>query len=314
MNMHRKSGFLVIFMVFLISILGISLMAYRADASATIYIRADGSIDPPTADITSADNITYYFTDNIYDSVVVERHNVTIDGDGYLLYGYGAGTGISCRRNVTIRNMMIQSFYYGVRIENAENNTITGNDIRNCTVGISFGEAWNNTVSWNTIANNTRGISGTAWHNIIKVNLITNNTYGIRYNHAQEDIVYENNITHNEYGIYIDFNCYNNTFFHNNFVNNTFQAYAEQGQANFWDNGYPSGGNFWNEYINTNDYQGPNQNETGPDHVWDNPYEIDPDNIDNYPLVPELPTFLAIPALIILTLLIALTRKKTHIA
>lgn len=310
--MNRKLALLTIFTIFLMGVFGMVRCVHTVEASATIYIRADGSIDPPTANITSADNVTYYFTDNNYDSIIVERNNVTIDGAGYMLQGVGSGTGISCRRNVTIRNIAIQAFYYGVRVENAEKNTITGNEIRNCTEGISFGEAWNNTVSWNTIANNTRGISGTSWYNIIRGNLITNNTHGIRYNHAQDDMVYENNITHNEYGVYIDFNCYNNTFFHNNFVNNTIQAYAEQGQANVWDDGYPSGGNYWSEYIDVNDYQGPHQNETGPDHVWDHPYEIDPDNIDYYPLIPEFPTLLMAPLFMAATLLVALAYKKNR--
>jgi len=47
-----------------------------ARAAGTIYIRADGSIDPPTANITSADNVTYTFTDNNYDEIVVERSNI----------------------------------------------------------------------------------------------------------------------------------------------------------------------------------------------------------------------------------------------
>lgn len=308
--MNRKLGLLAIFAVFLIGAFGMVRNVHRVEASATIYISEDGSIVPMTANITSADNVTYYFTDHNYDSIVVERNNVTIDGAGYMLKGTGIGTGIRCRRNVTIKDIQIQAFHYGVRIENAENNTITGNDIRNCTIGISFGEAWNNTVSWNTIANNTRGISGTSWHNSIMGNLITNNTYGIRYDYAQDDVVYENNVTYNEYGVYIDFNCYNNTFFHNNFVNNTIQAYAEQGQANVWDDGYPSAGNYWSDYIDVNDYHGSYQNETGPDHVWDHPYEIDPDNIDHYPIIPEFPTLLMTPLLMAATLLVSWAYKE----
>jgi len=314
MRMNRKLGLLMISAVLLMGTLGIVLSVHRVEASETIYIRADGSIDPITANITSADNVTYYFTDNNYDSIIVQRNNVTIDGDGYTLQGIGSGTGISCRRNVTIRNIEIHSFYYGVRIENAENNTITENEIWNCTEGISFGEAWNNTVSWNLIRNNTNGISGTSWRNIIMSNTIANNTNGIRYNYAQYDIVFENNIKDNDVGVYIDFSCYNNTFYHNNFINNTVQVHAEQGQFNFWDDGYPSGGNYWNEYVDLNDYQGPHQNETGPDHVWDNPYEIDADNIDHYPLIPEFPTLLIVPLFMVATLLSALTYKKKRLA
>ena len=60
----------------LLILIGISMLAFNIKpikASGTIYIRADGSIDPPTAPITTTDNITYTFTDNINDEIVVER-------------------------------------------------------------------------------------------------------------------------------------------------------------------------------------------------------------------------------------------------
>jgi len=55
--------------------------ADTVQALGTIYIRADGSIDPPTAPITTVDNVTYTLTGNIYDSIVVERNNTVIDGN-----------------------------------------------------------------------------------------------------------------------------------------------------------------------------------------------------------------------------------------
>jgi S-adenosylmethionine:tRNA-ribosyltransferase-isomerase (queuine synthetase) len=45
----------------------------RVEASGTIYIRADGSIDPPTANITSTDNIIYMFSDSNYDEIIVRE-------------------------------------------------------------------------------------------------------------------------------------------------------------------------------------------------------------------------------------------------
>lgn len=62
-------------------------MSPMVQASATIYIRADGSIDPVTANITSSDNVMYVFTDDNYDSLVVQKSNVTVDGAGYALRG-----------------------------------------------------------------------------------------------------------------------------------------------------------------------------------------------------------------------------------
>jgi hypothetical protein len=55
---------------------------------------------------------------------------------------------------------------------------------------------------------------------------------------------------------------------------------------NVWDDGYPSGGNYWSDYTSTDLYSGPYQNETGRDGIGDIPYVIDTDNQDNYPLMP----------------------------
>jgi len=49
-------------------------------AAGTIYIRADGSIDPSTANITTTDNVTYTFTNNNFGSIVVERDGIIVDG------------------------------------------------------------------------------------------------------------------------------------------------------------------------------------------------------------------------------------------
>ena len=84
----------------------------RVEASETIYIRADGSIDPPTANITSADNVTYTFIGNINESIVVERSNIVVDGVGYTLQGSGGGNGFSWSdvNKVTIINTIIRNF------------------------------------------------------------------------------------------------------------------------------------------------------------------------------------------------------------
>jgi parallel beta-helix repeat protein len=56
-------------------------------------------------------------------------------------------------------------------------------------------------------------------------------------------------------------------------------------QSNVWDNGYPSGGNYWSDYAGIDLYRGPYQNETGSDGIGDTPYLIDVDNQDNYPII-----------------------------
>ena len=82
----------------------------KVEASGPIYIRADGSVDPPTANVTTVDNVTYVFTDNIHDYVVVEKNSIVVDGAGYTVTGSGSGKGtdLAGRNNVTVRNMTIK--------------------------------------------------------------------------------------------------------------------------------------------------------------------------------------------------------------
>ena len=59
----------------------------------------------------------------------------------------------------------------------------------------------------------------------------------------------------------------------------------ESGYANFWDDGYPSGGNYWSDYTGVDLFSGSYQNETGSDGIGDAPYIIDENNVDRYPLM-----------------------------
>jgi hypothetical protein len=96
-----------------------------------------------------------------------------------------------------------------------------------------------------------------------------------------------NIITANNVGIEFHGPNHNNFIFHNSFVDNTIQI--AEGEAsdniNIWDNGYPSGGNYWSDYTGNDTRSGPYQNETGSDGIGDTPYIIDASNRDNYPLM-----------------------------
>lgn len=79
--------------------------------------------------------------------------------------------------------------------------------------------------------------------------------------------------------------CVDNTIYHNNFINNTQQAFDEFN--NNWDNGYPSGGNYWDDHPNPlDDYSGSGQNESGSDGIIDTPYDIPGGSTqDRYPFI-----------------------------
>jgi len=72
----------------------------------------------------------------------------------------------------------------------------------------------------------------------------------------------------------------NNNIYHNNFINNTQQAFAVCSSS--WDNNYPYGGNYWNDFNSP--AEGAYDNNS--DGIVDNPYNIPGgSNQDKYPLV-----------------------------
>jgi len=163
----------------LMGMLALAFNIQPVKAGGTIYIRADGSVEPDTAPISSVDNITYIFTDNIYDEIVVERDNIVVDGAGYTVQGtgveYSKGIYLSGRSNVTIKNMKIKAFYHGIKISYSSNIVISGNNITsNNRDGIDLSYSSNNAISGNNIANNRDGILLAAYSSN---NLVVENTF-----------------------------------------------------------------------------------------------------------------------------------------
>ena len=240
--MRRKTVSGIMLTLLLVGMLTLTFEIETVKASATIYIRADGSVFPSTANITSTDNVTYTFTDDNYAFIRIEKDNIIVDGKGYILQGLGAGTGIHLsggRSNVTIKNIKIKAFENGIALSGGSNNNILENNMTNNNIGISFLISSDNTVSGNSIANS--GIALVFWSS--------------------------NNVLH-----------------HNNFIDNI-GAIEYFNSTNVWDNGYPSGGNYWSNYDGVDLYSGSYQNETGSDGIGDAPYLIDANNTDHYPLM-----------------------------
>ena len=270
----------------LVGMLTLAFNIQPVKAGGTIYIRADGSIDPPTAPI-QRDGDVYTFTDNIYDEIVVERDNIVIDGNGYTLQGSGTGTGIylSGRTNVTVRNTQIKTFYYGIWLGFSSNNSISGNNIANNYDGIWLYPSCNyNSISGNNIANNVYGIwlYSSCNYNSISGNNIANDVYGIGLGFSSNNSISGNNIANEGYGIRLYYSS-GNMIYHNNFSSQ--QVVTQDSSDNLWDDGYPSGGNYWSDYVGVDIKSGPGQNLPESDGIGDTPYVIDSDNVDHYPLM-----------------------------
>jgi parallel beta-helix repeat protein len=205
-------------------------------------------------------------------------------------------------RNHIAENEVNANEEHGIQITDSSNyNFIQENSISDNIQGIRFIESVFNTIQNNRICSNLDdGIAlneGSGLNRIIGNYIFNNVDDGIQIYHSSDNNITDNNITTNwERGIQITGDSYNNIIYHNNFFDNAVHGYDEM--PNNWDNGYPSGGNYWDGYTGMDNYHGPNQDIPGPDGFIDIPYDISGgDNKDCYPLkdilkgsIPELPT------------------------
>jgi parallel beta-helix repeat protein len=240
--MSKNIVFSLVFVFVLMGVLGLAFRVQWVEASGTIYIRATGLVEG-TDKIVSSDNVTYTFTDNIYDSIVVERNNTVLDGAGYKVQGTGSGVGIQLYyvSNVTVKNTQVKAFWVGIHLASSSNNSISGNNVTN------------------------------------------NGGNGIEVSYSSNNTICGNNITESDFnGISLGSSSLNNKFYHNNFMNNTKQVYGYV-SANVWDNGYPSGGNYWDDYDGT---------DANQDGIGDTSYTLEVGTTeDEYPLMGPISFF-----------------------
>jgi parallel beta-helix repeat protein len=319
----RRFVLMITLITVLLGMLVLTFKVERVKAIATTYIRADGSIDPSYAPIRRDGNL-YILTDNI-SSVVIERNNMTLDGAGLTVQGSQAssyeGMYIYGKSNVTIKNINVEGFYHGVWFDSSSNSSISNSNIEaNRGIGIVLsGCQYNSIVGNNITANREEGIfllESSIFQKIVGNN-ITANGYGLSLYLSSNNSVYGNNILRNNCGIRLQA-CSNNSIYHNNFLNNTNQVYTVD-STNTWDDGYPSGGNYWSNYTGLDSNRGVGQNQTGSDGMGDTPYVINMNNTDRYPLmteyisvISEFSPFLILPLLMAATLVTVIVYRTNR--
>jgi parallel beta-helix repeat protein len=362
---------LMLFLLVSSGVIGASVNVNRVRAIVKIYIFSDGSIMPSNAPIQRSGDI-YTLTGDINsvdDGIQIDRNNMTLDGAGHTIQGSGSNFGVYLpgNSNITIRNVVVQSFMEGIFLSHSSNvsirnNTITGiseegaylqsssscnildNKIVASAGGVFLGSSPGNNVSRNTIISCDYGLNiqhsrdcnftgnsitlstqfGMWLYNStgskVFQNNITGNAIGIELNYSPLCVIYENQIASNQYGISFVFSL-QNRIFHNNFDQNAQFFEGLQGM-NTWDNGYPSGGNYWSGYNGLDLYSGPGQNLTGSDGIGDgavvlDPQIVSPQNVDHYPLmtphvIPEFQPVSILLLFMLATFLIVGACRKKH--
>jgi len=138
----------------------------------------------------------------------------------------------------------------------------------------------------NTITSNDRGIVLNVCKDItISSNYVSRAIFAIQLvDRANNTLIAGNTATDSVYGIHVKSST-GNRIYHNRIENNTGQARDDKGPENTWDDGYPSGGNYWGDYPGSDYFSGPGQDIPGSDGIGDTPYVIDADSGDRYPLI-----------------------------
>jgi hypothetical protein len=230
----------------------------HSEGIGTIYIHPDGTVEPASAPIQRNGEV-FTLTAGVQAQIVLKRGGVVVDGAGYDLRGDGGGDGFTflCS-NATVMNLHISNWNNGV-VGSFDNNTIAGNFITNCSVGVGI-RALDYKVVGNYVANNFHGIHLGSDHAFVARNNFSDNQYGLIIMYSNH-VIAENNIASVKEDILCSwYGKGNQTLYHNNFLNSGAhlldQSYPPMGNdtdgsvARF-DNGYPSGGNYWRDYKGT---------------------------------------------------------------
>lgn len=152
---------------------------------------------------------------------------------------------------------------YGIRLENSVDCLIENNTISNNIGGIHLQNATNCTVVRNFVFQNTQGIRlySPCVDNDVVANIVCNNTR----DGMIEAMPWNQTLI-------------NNSFVHNNFVNNS-QPFIYKVEGCIWDDGFE--GNYWTRY---------NGSDLDRDGIGDVPYDVGLDQ-DRYPLMGMFASF-----------------------
>jgi len=185
--MKKKALALTLVSLFFISSV-IEIESVNAQFLGSVYINPDGSVTG-TNKIQRNEN-TYTLAGNVSGGILIQRSHIVLDGAGYAVEGNGEGRGIDLSNgrgqdpsrpeiiNVTVVNLKILNFYYGVDNANTNNNTFIGNYIGNCLasfwiIGSSNNVITNNTMNNASISINYAGSSSFTSNNFIDCWLTT---------------------------------------------------------------------------------------------------------------------------------------------
>lgn len=191
-------------------------------------------------------------------------NNNTIMGNVAQRNDYGIYMFTDCADNIIKSNILSNNRYAGIDMRlGCHDNSVLNNTIAsNVVTGVSLMESGHNTIEGNAISSNGR--------------------YGVQVQSgSNENRIIRNTISGSQTGIFLDAN--ENMVFGNRLDENIVQA--EDRGDNTWNAPYPEGGNLWSDYQGVDKMSGPDQDAEGMDRFGDQPYRINEEAADKYPIM-----------------------------
>ncbi|MGB8779108.1 MAG: NosD domain-containing protein [Candidatus Bathyarchaeia archaeon] len=249
-----------------------SFVALASDAN--IVVNPGQSISAALSSASQGDTILL-MTGTYSQSQISVNKTVTITGEDperTIIDGGGTASDIFMitADNVVIENLTVEntdsSFAISapaVYLFNATGVHVENLMIKKAFFGLQFTDSNSSMITYCTI-------SETFDYGVFLRDRSCNNTF------------FGNTIENNSDGmVFSDATCQFNRVYNNNFIGNLKQL--QFFGTNYFDDGYPSGGNYWSDAVGTDLKSGPDQNEVGGDGILDQGYP-ESSAWDRYPL------------------------------
>ncbi len=193
----------------------------------------------------------------------------TVESDGIFVYGC---TGTMVMANVIGTEGLPQSMF-GIQFTSCTDLTITNNTVYSFYYGIGTHLSAQPPADSQDVVIERNWISGSAGS-------------GLRIYYISNLLIAGNVVTGCTLGMDVTSTASYVAVYHNDIVDNDVQVVeSSYCVGNVWDDGYPSGGNYWSDYLGADEYGGVDQTEPWSDGIGDTPYVLTSGSQDGYPLM-----------------------------
>jgi parallel beta-helix repeat protein len=269
-TLQKRKLSIVLILIILISAFNIVHVA-QVEAVDTLEIITLGNTGWNDSSVGTWDltTLTGTLTRDIYGSIEIISSGVTLEGGGYTLRGDGTSWGVKKQygSEITVRNLIIDSYEYGIFFNEVPSNfLIEDNTITNTVRGIYLNKSSEGSIIGNDISSSSyAGITLNFTYAIeVIANRIHQNEMGIALLAGKSSTIRENTISgHNVVGVFLSRSwdgfgwgvSTENVTYHNNFIDNATHAYRiyASDEDNLFNLALPDGGNYWSGHSAVDD-------------------------------------------------------------